>query len=51
MSVRSHLLGLAFPPFSSNMRTSVVEYRKWQKRVREFQAERNLSDEDLSYTE
>ena len=28
MSVRSHLLGLALPSFSSNMRTSVVEYKK-----------------------
>ena len=49
MSVRPHLFGLALPPFSNNLRTSVVEFRKWQKQVLEFQAERSLSDEDISY--
>ena len=49
MSVRPHSFGLTVPPFSNNLRTSVVEFRKWQKQVLEFQAERNLSDEDVSY--
>ena len=47
--VRQELFGVVLPPFSNNVRTSVVEFRKWQKKLLEFQAERSRRNEDISY--
>ena len=47
--VRPEMVGLVLPPFTNSLKTSVVEFRKWQKKLLEFQEERNLNNEYISY--